>query len=220
MLDLDRMMEASNQFFFMADQIKIQYLFVSRKCSDLIGLEPSEVDPGSFIKRIHPDDLNRLLSVRSKIYRLGGELLGFKQGGVLISTTLRFTTTKGDYINQLVQCYLFYSDIPTPTVYRLQVHTDISWAGKIKYGYHYYMGTDISNFRYPDEKLLLTGNIFSTREFEIIQLASEGLNSEQIAKKLYLSVHTVETHRRNVLKKSGKSSVIELILDLKNRGLL
>jgi hypothetical protein len=42
----------------------------------------------------------------------------------------------------------------------LQVLTDISWFKKFKVVYHLYIGNDPSYFRYPDEKLLLTGNVF------------------------------------------------------------
>ena len=76
-----------------------------------------------------------------------------------------------------------------------------------------------SYFKYPDEELLKKGNIFSTREFEIIVLIRSGLSSEEIAEKLFLSVHTVNTHRRNILEKSGKESISELIYDLTERGM-
>jgi DNA-binding NarL/FixJ family response regulator len=82
------------------------------------------------------------------------------------------------------------------------------------------MGDDLSYFRYPDEKLLQKGNIFSEREFEIIRLIGTGLDSVDIAKKLFISVNTVNTHRRNILEKSGKESISELIYDLKDRGVL
>jgi len=220
MLDLERMMEANNQFFFIGNLLQMKIFFTSKKSIDLIGMEPREVDPASFLRAVHPDDLARLINARTRLFRLAGEVFLAKKGIAVISTTLRFLSLSGRFVNQLIQCYLFYESIRQPAVYILQVNTDISWFNKIKYGYHYYIGDDMAFFRYPDEKLLLTGNIFSAREFEIITLASEGLNSEQISKKLFLSVHTIETHRRNVLKKSGKSSIIEVILDLKNRGLL
>jgi DNA-binding NarL/FixJ family response regulator len=73
---------------------------------------------------------------------------------------------------------------------------------------------------YPDEKLLRMGNNFTSREFEIIKLVSEGLTSDQIARKLFLSVHTIDTHRRNILKKSNKSTIMELILTLKKSGII
>ena len=82
------------------------------------------------------------------------------------------------------------------------------------------MGNDLSYFRYPDEELLMTGNIFSDREFEIIKLIQEGFDSEQIAEKLFLSKHTVNTHRKNILDKTGKAHISDLIYYLEENGLL
>ena len=96
------------------------------------------------------------------------------------------------------------------TVYMININTDISWFKKIKHGFHYYVGNDLSYFRYPDEKLLMTGNIFSDREFEIIKLIKEGFDSEQIAEKLFLSKHTVNTHRKNILDKTGKDTYLRI----------
>jgi hypothetical protein len=220
MLSLERMMEANNQFFFIGNLIHMKVFFASKKSMDLIGVRPKNVDPASFLISGHPNDLSRLVLARTKLITLGGELFVAKKGVAVISTTLRFQKSSGEYINQLVQCYLFYISEPHSTVFILQVNTDISWFKKIKHGYHYYVGNDLSYFRYPDESLLMIGNIFSDREFEIIKLISEGLSSDQIASKLFLSVHTIETHRRNVLKKSNKVSMLELIIDLKKRGLL
>jgi len=51
-------------------------------------------------------------------------------------------------------------------------------------------------------------------------MIKEGLESEQIAKKLFLSKHTVNKHRKNILEKTGKAHIAELIYDLQERGLL
>ena len=64
------------------------------------------------------------------------------------------------------------------------------------------------------------GSNLSDREFEIVKLIASGLDSKEIAEKLFLSVHTVNTHRSNILKKTQKASVADLIYDLKNLGLL
>jgi DNA-binding CsgD family transcriptional regulator len=66
----------------------------------------------------------------------------------------------------------------------------------------------------------MIGNIFSEREFEIIKLIGSGMESDQIADKLFLSVHTVNTHRRNILEKCGKSHISELIYELQEQGVL
>lgn len=41
----------------------------------------------------------------------------------------------------------------------------------------------------------------TAREKEIIQLIGEGLNTQEIGEKLFLSTHTVNTHRKNILSK-------------------
>lgn len=49
------------------------------------------------------------------------------------------------------------------------------------------------------------------REREVLQLIAEGLTAKQIASKLFLSVKTVETHRRQVMEKAGANSVADLV---------
>ena len=49
------------------------------------------------------------------------------------------------------------------------------------------------------------------REKEILALISAGDSSKEIAKKLFLSVSTVETHRANVMTKIGARNVAQLI---------
>jgi DNA-binding NarL/FixJ family response regulator len=52
----------------------------------------------------------------------------------------------------------------------------------------------------------------SQRETEIVQLIAEGFTGREIADKLFLSHHTVSTHRKNILKKLHVNSTSELVL--------
>jgi DNA-binding NarL/FixJ family response regulator len=49
------------------------------------------------------------------------------------------------------------------------------------------------------------------RELEIIQLIAEGLSSRKIADRLFISEHTVSTHRKNILKRFHMDSTGELV---------
>ena len=49
-------------------------------------------------------------------------------------------------------------------------------------------------------------------EIEIVRLISEGLTTKEIASRKYISFHTVITHRKNIFRKLGVSSVSELIM--------
>ncbi|MFD2522754.1 response regulator transcription factor [Emticicia soli] len=53
--------------------------------------------------------------------------------------------------------------------------------------------------------------LLSKREIEILKWISEGLSSEAIATKLYISVHTVRTHRKNMLKRTNSTNSADLI---------
>ena len=192
----------------------------AREVLKFLGIKPEDLTSYHFKEATHPDDLKRQELGLVKLFKIAHELFVAKKGEMLISSNFRMRMPDGNYTNQLVQCYFFYSRIPNETVYMININTDISWYKKIKHGFHYYMGNDLSYFRYPDEELLMTGNIFSDREFEIIKLVQQGFDSEQIADKLFLSKHTVHTHRKNILDKSGKAHISELIYDLHERGLL
>lgn len=51
----------------------------------------------------------------------------------------------------------------------------------------------------------------STREEQIVRLISKGTSSTEMAEKLNLSIHTINSHRKNILKKLGFKSPTELI---------
>ena len=51
----------------------------------------------------------------------------------------------------------------------------------------------------------------TTREIEIIRLIEKEMTNKQIAETLFLSERTVETHRKNIFRKTNTSSVIGLI---------
>ena len=55
-----------------------------------------------------------------------------------------------------------------------------------------------------------TSPILTNREREVTQLFAEGKTTKQIASRLYVSIKTVETHRKKIMDKLGISSIAEL----------
>lgn len=53
-------------------------------------------------------------------------------------------------------------------------------------------------------------NVLTERELEITRLIATGKKNKEIADELNLSPHTVHSHRKNILKKVGVSSALEL----------
>jgi DNA-binding NarL/FixJ family response regulator len=54
--------------------------------------------------------------------------------------------------------------------------------------------------------------VVSERENEIIILIAEGLTNEQIAIQLFLSKHTVNTHRKNIMAKLGVKNTAGIVM--------
>jgi two-component system, NarL family, response regulator NreC len=62
--------------------------------------------------------------------------------------------------------------------------------------------------------------LLTTRERELLQLLAEGKNNKDVAGILNLSLHTVETHRSNILQKLNLHSGAELILYAIRKGVI
>ena len=50
----------------------------------------------------------------------------------------------------------------------------------------------------------------TAREREVLQLIAEGHSSAEVAKSLYISIRTAETHRHNIMEKLGIHSIAGL----------
>jgi DNA-binding NarL/FixJ family response regulator len=62
--------------------------------------------------------------------------------------------------------------------------------------------------------------LLGARETQILALICHGLKSHEIAEKLNISIHTVNNHRKAVLKKSKSASTAELIHWAKTNGVV
>lgn len=61
---------------------------------------------------------------------------------------------------------------------------------------------------------------FSSREIDIIRCIADGLNSDEISKKLFISEHTVKEHRKNILAKSSCKNTAHLVKTSVLQGLI
>jgi DNA-binding NarL/FixJ family response regulator len=62
--------------------------------------------------------------------------------------------------------------------------------------------------------------LLTMREREVLQLLAEGKSNKDVATILNLSIHTVETHRSNILQKLNLHGTPELILYAIRKGVI
>ena len=62
----------------------------------------------------------------------------------------------------------------------------------------------------PDKEIVSDNYELSDRETDVLVLVAKGLSSKEIADKLNISIHTVNSHRKNITHKTGIKSVAGL----------
>jgi len=71
-----------------------------------------------------------------------------------------------------------------------------------------------------EERKRAADDPLSERESEVLRLLALGHTNQEIAKQLFISVRTAETHRAHIMQKLGLSSRAELVRYALERGLL
>lgn len=66
--------------------------------------------------------------------------------------------------------------------------------------------------RYKNSIRLLPNIEFTARELDILRLMALGYTSAEAAEELFLSPHTVKTHQKNLLKKTGCKNSTHLVV--------
>lgn len=219
-VELKNMMEKNKQSIIVADLFQWKVLFASNGKTEFLRKGHSALNPYHFIEKTHPDDIERHVRVWAKLFTISSNLFCARKGSSLLSTSLRMRNEAGQYSNMLFQSFLVYSEIPYKTVFLIQIHTNIDSFKKINKSHHYYVGNDMSYFIYPDQELIQMGTGYTERELEILKLIKNGFRTDEIALKLFLSRHTISTHRSNILQKSGMTSLMDLILSLVDQGVI
>ncbi|MFN8243653.1 MAG: response regulator transcription factor [Ferruginibacter sp.] len=115
---------------------------------------------------------------------------------------------QGDLVNQMIDD----SDIAGYVLKNIGKTELIKALEKISAGGIYFSDevlqemTKASEMKKNNEEVHLTA-----REIEIIRLIEKELSNKQIAEQLFLSERTVETHRKNIFRKTNTASVIGLV---------
>lgn len=74
----------------------------------------------------------------------------------------------------------------------------------------------VDSYRIPFEKKVIR---LTPREKDVLQLICEEYTTNEIAEKLFISVNTVETHRKNLISKTGVKNGIGLVKFALTNGL-
>lgn len=178
------------------------------------------------IELVHPDDMNFVQEAEQmsveKMKEIGFEhLMQLKT-----SYSFRMRTGSGGYE------MFHHQSVPTlksengQLLEAVNIHTNIHHVAPKNNYFVVVSGiggrSDFHRMSWPGKHLEdnQENHILSKREIEIITLLAKGLDTTEISEQLFISGHTVRTHRRNMLAKTKCRNSSELISKAFERGYL
>jgi DNA-binding CsgD family transcriptional regulator len=184
----------------------------------LLGYDIESMKKGGmrfFWGNIHPDYIDLWLRVLDDLMQFTMKEISYEDRNRISYTwNYRVKNSKGKYVNIIQNTTPLEFDSENKpiiglahyTVLNSNIKMDICASAKFLNKNNEYETKYFNNF---SRKLLTDG--ITNRERDIVRLLVLNNSSKEIAKKLFISSNTVDTHRRNILKKLNLSSTGELI---------
>lgn len=215
---VDEVVPPGPRFYLVANFNTFQYDFIGKGQHLLTGYENELVAKEGFqfqLANIHPEDAEYIVKQSYPTFQRVLSTFSFEeQKDILLQNNYRFRHKEGHYVHLMEQVWAMKADekgnhqlmlvhvYELPMVQPFTVNTVIKKLLPDKT----YEILYAKEFAGPKEIEQL-----SQREAEIIRLLADGLNSKQIAQQLFISFHTVRTHRKNMLQKLKMKSTNELV---------
>ncbi len=210
-------------YYFIFDCIDHKILSISEDLPLVLGYNTEEFNIELFFNSIHPEDKDLFIRHEQAALDFCLKLPLEKQKNFKIVHDYRLKKKNGSYIRILQQTAAY--EINESCVLKTIIqHTDISTiksSGASELHFIDLVGTDsvyqvqVSYFNSELQHIQ-----FTKREKDILKLLDKAWTSEKIAEKLFISVHTVRTHRKNLLKKIGCENTIEMLKVVKSLNIL
>lgn len=210
-------------YFYIMDFFDMSLSHISPAIVEIHGFNTETVTFNDILGAIHPDDVDfvtraEAFSTNFFYKKIGYEkLLKYK-----ISYSFRFRLQNGEYALFNHQSLMLSMDDNGGLGKSLNIHTRIDHLSNLN---TYKISLIGLNSEPSFMNLSLEGEnqdikVFSKREIDIIKLIANGLNNDQISKKLFISPFTVKKHRSNILIKSETKNIAQLIANCIFQGII
>lgn len=193
------------------------FIYVDHKFKEMTGYDSDRllIHGVYFLNNIiRPEDMPVYLLSLKKINEYLFNIPVVKRKDYQISFDFRIKHADGSFLRLLQQIVALEFDEKGNLMYSLDRYTDITHWEKEEETVLTITGPDISKnlIFYPNRKYDgVADGTFTKTEMKILRLLSEGLSSKEIADYASISFNTVNTHRRNMLRKAKVKNTTELI---------
>ncbi|QIU97423.1 helix-turn-helix transcriptional regulator [Bacteroides faecium] len=215
---IELLSQVNNSFVFVS-LLHVKYLFISQNFKTLLGLSVDadmNLENDLLEEYIHPDDLPILLNLQKRTLDYVFNLPHSEQANYKHVFDFRVLGISGQYIRVICQYQLLETEDPVLLLGVVDISPDQDLKAPVKFRLVNFKTGNIVNIPIidnPDVSL-------TKREVEVLKMVDEGLMSKEISDKLYISIHTVNRHRQNILEKMNVNNLSEAINYAKKLGLL
>ncbi|MBC3538479.1 LuxR C-terminal-related transcriptional regulator [Rufibacter sediminis] len=215
--------QVGDYYYYIFNCLEAQIEYVHENVTSVLGYRPEDFTVANVLARMHPEDLPWFLNFENAVTEFFTQLPPDKILKYKVRYDYRLRKADGEYLRILQQVVTIQADGAGGVLRTLGVHTDISHLKPEGKPVLSFIGLDGEpSYIDVNVKSIFTSEkgILSKREKEILSLLIEGNHSSQIGEKLYISQHTVNTHRKNMLAKTGAASTSELVAKAVREGWL
>jgi PAS domain S-box-containing protein len=200
---IQRYQPVGNQFTYAMSYFSDELIYLSEGVEKLLGFGREQIKSVSFFyDLIHPDDAEMVKDLTIQAINAGSGKYRINPWEHVFHITFRMQRSDGSYINVQRQTGMLTKNEDHVMLTSFGIFTDVTHLTNSEEVQALMSGPEIRNYRFEPEGDD-TSPQFTRREKEIIEKLSAGLSSEEIAQDLFISVNTVNTHRRNILRKAG-----------------
>ncbi len=210
-------------YYYVFDVKRGKFNYVSPEIEQVLGYTAQEMSIERYFSLVHPDDRPTLLAFEEAVIGFFQNLAAEKITKYKFSYDMRVQKSDGTYIRLLQQAMTISHSAGDDTLLTLGIHTDISHLKSCGTPTLSFIGLDGEPSFYNvtvKQPYVATPEIFTRREKEIIRLIMTGAESAEIGRQLFISKYTVDTHRKNILLKTGTKSAVELVVKVMSEGML
>ncbi|GGF70709.1 LuxR C-terminal-related transcriptional regulator [Wenyingzhuangia marina] len=216
--ELDEYLPPTQSFFIVTNTSKQTYEFVSKNFEVALGLDRNRMTTEGlsyWFSHFHPEDIPLWMGALEDmmIYTMT-QVAEEDRTKLCYTWNIRVKNSKGEYVNIFEHQTPTYFDEQGKPIIGIS-HGSVTGNGERKpiIGVIKKLNdqNEYETIYYKNYSQKLLSISLSNREQDVIRLLALNKTSKEIGEKLFISQHTVDGHRRSILKKLNFSSTQELV---------
>ena len=203
-----------DSFYFILNHHSISFDMVSTGVEDVLGYKPSEVSLEFLNEQLHRDDRPWFLTFGKCIIEIFSQIPVEKFTKYKMRHDVGYRKKDGDYARLLYQGLIVEHEANGRLLRSLGILSDITYLKQEGTPFLSVIGMEgePSYIDVARKNIFIEGkDDLNTREKEILKLLITGKLSKEISSILHISKQTVDTHRKNMLRKKNLNSTGELV---------